>query len=129
MFKILALIPGLLGASFLISCIWDFAVHGQGTLAPMAPPKVLVTHGFYRYTRNPMYLGVLGILLSESMIFSNLSLLIYTALILGGFHLFVVGYEEPNLRREFGEAYTAYCRTTPRWGVRFRTASGNASPI
>ncbi|MCI0515308.1 isoprenylcysteine carboxylmethyltransferase family protein [candidate division KSB1 bacterium] len=120
--------PGLRGVGFLISCIWDFAAHGQGTLAPMAPPKVLVTHGFYRYTRNPMYLGVLGILLSEALFFSSLSLLIYPALILGSFHLFVVGYEEPHLRREFGEAYTAYCRTTPRWGVRFRTDSGDASP-
>src|SRR5260370_317651 len=49
----------LVGASVYFWCLWDFAVAGRGTPAPIDPPKQLVVRGLYRSVRNPMYLGVL----------------------------------------------------------------------
>src|ERR1700730_1662517 len=73
----LGLLPSGIGAGILFRCIWDFAVTGRGTLAPVAPPKHLVVRGLYRYVRNPMYVGVISILLGESLFFGSLSLLCY----------------------------------------------------
>ena len=40
------------------------------------------------------------------------------------FHVFVVLYEEPTLRRQFGAEYETYCRAVPRWIPRFGPAPG-----
>jgi protein-S-isoprenylcysteine O-methyltransferase Ste14 len=63
--RCLGLLPVMLGVGILFRCIWDFAIQGRGTLAPVDPPKFLVIRGLYRYVRNPMYLGVL-LILTES---------------------------------------------------------------
>ena len=110
-----ALLPLVVGISVLLRCIWDFAVSGRGTLAPVDPPKDLVVRGFYRYVRNPMYVGVLLILFSEAWLFSSRMLLLYA---IGSFvtvHSFVLLYEEPYLRRKFGDAYVSYCQRVHRW--------------
>lgn len=96
-------------------CLWDFAASGRGTPAPVDPPKVLVARGLYRYTRNPMYLGVLTVVVGEALLFRTPRLLAYAAGLLALFHLFVVLYEEPTLRRQFGAAYEDYRSRVPRW--------------
>ena len=53
----LAAIPSVLGFSVALRCVWDFGWTGRGTPAPIAPPQRLVVVGFYRYVRNPMYVG------------------------------------------------------------------------
>jgi protein-S-isoprenylcysteine O-methyltransferase Ste14 len=53
----LAAIPSVLGFAMALRCVWDFGWTGHGTPAPIAPPKKLVVVGFYRYVRNPMYVG------------------------------------------------------------------------
>jgi protein-S-isoprenylcysteine O-methyltransferase Ste14 len=84
-------------------------------LAPIDAPKVLVVRGAYEYTRNPMYLAVLSILISETILFQNGHMLTYTAIVFICFYLFVRFYEEPGLRKRFGVAYQDYCRVVPRW--------------
>ncbi len=106
----------LLGASVLLRCVWDFLVAGRGTLAPIDPPKHLVVRGLYRYTRNPMYNGVLTVLLGEAWLFHSTALLLYAVVIFTMFHLFVVLYEEPALKSRFGESYRDYRAAVPRWG-------------
>jgi protein-S-isoprenylcysteine O-methyltransferase Ste14 len=125
---ILSIIVGLTGFVILLHCIWGFAVHGKGTLAPIDPPKVLVVHGLYRYTRNPMYLAIIVVLLSEALFFDSLSLLIYAAVASLGFHLFVILYEEPHLRTQFGESYEEYFKTIPRWRITTRVIKSRNSP-
>jgi protein-S-isoprenylcysteine O-methyltransferase Ste14 len=49
-----------------------FSVEGEGTLAPWDPPRKLVVRGTYRYVRNPMISGVLGILLGEAIFFGSM---------------------------------------------------------
>jgi len=62
-----------------------------------------------------MYVGIVLILLGESIVFESLSLLIYAALVWVAFFLTVVGYEEPDLKKRFGATYEEYCKTAPRW--------------
>jgi len=83
-------------------CVKDFMRIGRGTPAPIDPPKVLVIQGLYRRVRNPMYLGVLLILAGESLATASIRLAAYSLLVFCCFHLFVVFYEEPVLRRRFG---------------------------
>ena len=106
----------LLGALVLLRCVWDFFARGKGTLAPIDPPRNLVVSGLYRYTRNPMYNGVLAVLVGEAWLFNSTSVLTYAAFVLVAFHLFVVLYEEPVLQAQFHESYLAYRRSVPRWG-------------
>lgn len=111
----LGLLPLSIGAGILSRCIWDFAVSGRGTLAPVDPPRYLVVRGLYRYVRNPMYVGVLLVLLGEALLFKSLPLLCYAIGFWTVAHLFVLLYEEPTLRRQFGESYESYCRKVHRW--------------
>jgi protein-S-isoprenylcysteine O-methyltransferase Ste14 len=104
-----------LGAAIYFRCAWEFAVRGLGTPAPIAPTKFLVTTALHRYVRNPMYIGVLGVLLGETLLFRAVVLLKYAAFCFAAAYLFVIFYEEPTLRRQFGESYEEYRRSVPRW--------------
>jgi protein-S-isoprenylcysteine O-methyltransferase Ste14 len=108
-------------ALFLVSwCFYEFAVRGRGTPAPWDAPRHLVTSGPYRRSRNPIYVGVLLILLGEAAFFGSLALLAWAALTAVGAYLFVVLYEEPGLRRRFGAEYASYLAEVPRWLPRLR---------
>jgi protein-S-isoprenylcysteine O-methyltransferase Ste14 len=103
------------GAVLLGACIFEFARSGQGTLSPVDPPRHLVIRGLYRYVRNPMYLSVTIIVLGEVLVTRSSALAVYWAIWFLGANLFVMGYEEPTLRRDFGAAYDEYCRRVGRW--------------
>jgi protein-S-isoprenylcysteine O-methyltransferase Ste14 len=112
------LLPLGAGVGLLFWCIWNFAAFGRGTLAPVDPPTRLVVRGPYRFVRNPMYVGGVLILLGEAALFESTVLLIYCAAFVAVTHCFVVLYEEPRLRRQFGESYEAYRRRVRRWWPR-----------
>ena len=101
-------------------CVWDFAVFGRGTPAPIDAPKKLVVRGLYRYTRNPIYVGVLTVLLGWAVMFRGTVLLVYAFCVAICFHLFVVLYEERHLQKEFGGEYDDYRRRVSRWLPRLR---------
>lgn len=107
------------GSALLIACIVEFARRGRGTLSPVDPPKELVVQGLYRYVRNPMYLSVSAIVLGEVMLTKSMALFIYWVIWFACVNLFVMGYEEPYLRRQFGESYATYSRDVGRWIPRF----------
>ncbi len=113
----------VLGASIYGWCVWDFASFGRGTPAPIDAPKKLVVRGLYRYTRNPMYVGVLSTILGFSLLYQALPVLLYALVVLLAFNLFVMLYEEPHLTREFGEPYQDYRRRVGRWLPRLRRRS------
>lgn len=114
-FAWLALPLWLIGTTILLWSFWNFLKQGRGTPAPIDPPKELVAVGFYRYTRNPMYVGVLSMIIGHFLWFGFWNLLIYAAFIFLAFNTFVAYYEEPTLRRNFGAAYEDYCKRVPRW--------------
>lgn len=94
---------------------WDFAAFGRGTPAPIDAPKRLVTRGFYRYTRNPMYVAVLTVVVGWAVFFGAFILVLYAALLFVIFSLFIRLYEEPRLAREFGGDYATYVSQVGRW--------------
>ena len=113
--QVVAIVAGAVGAILALACIVAFASLGKGTPAPFDPPRRLVVRGPYRLLRNPMYLGAAIALGSAALFYQSLALLGYTMLFLVATHLFVVGYEEPTLRRTFGHEYEAYCSDVGRW--------------
>lgn len=116
----LALPLWLIGGVILLWSFWNFLIQGRGTPAPTDPPKELVAVGFYRYVRNPMYVGVLAAILGHFLWFGYWNLLIYAIVVFIAFHTFVMYYEEPTLKRNFGAAYEEYLKKVPRWIPRFR---------
>jgi len=113
----------VVGVIVLLRCVWDFFATGKGTLGPTDPSCVLVVGGLYRFTPNPMYNGVLAVIVGEAWLFDSVSLIKYALLVLVLFHLFVVLYEEPALTSQFGDSYRVYRRAVPRWGFRTRPIS------
>src|SRR5579859_7211684 len=111
---ILAGVPGL------VDSFVRFAIQGLGTPAPIAPPRNLVVTGLYRYVRNPMYVAVTLLIFGQGLLFGSVAVLEYGVTVWLGFFAFVVLYEEPALRRKFGEEYEAYCSHVSRWLPRMR---------
>lgn len=112
------------GVTLLGACVWEFARTGRGTLSPVDPPRVLVVRGLYRYVRNPMYLSVTLIVLGEVLLTGSLALLGYWAAWFLAANVFVIGFEEPTLRRQFGETYRHYTDAVGRWIPRLHPYGG-----
>jgi protein-S-isoprenylcysteine O-methyltransferase Ste14 len=103
------------GIVLLLWCVGEFYVNGKGTLAPWSPPRHLVTTGLYRFSRNPMYVGVIVILIGWAIGFRSPDLAIYAVVVAIAFHLRVRSHEEPWLERTFGDAWRRYKAAVPRW--------------
>jgi protein-S-isoprenylcysteine O-methyltransferase Ste14 len=110
----------LLGGLLLLECFGRFAWQGRGTPAPIAPTARLVVSGPYRRVRNPMYVAVLALIFGQAALFASGPLAIYGLVIWAAFHAFVLGYEEPTLRRSFPADYAAFFAAVPRWRPRLR---------
>jgi protein-S-isoprenylcysteine O-methyltransferase Ste14 len=110
-------VPSVLGFSVAMRCVWDFGRTGRGTPAPIVPPSRLVVVGFYRYVRNPMYVGFFLGWAGLWVVFGHASrgalVILLVAMTFVAF--FVIFYEEPTLRKMFGADYEEYCRNVPRW--------------
>ena len=112
----------LLG-TFIISCgttlvawtIFLFKTKGQGTPNPKLPPKVFIVSGPYGFSRNPMALGGLLVLLGEAAIYYSPSLLGLAILYGVVIYFNAMLVEEPELRKRFGEPYQEYLNRVPRF--------------
>ena len=119
-FAYLAFPLWLLGGVILLWSFWNFLREGRGTPSPTDPPKELVAVGFYRYVRNPMYVGIFLILLGHFLWFKFIWLIVYLLVVFVIVHSFVTLYEEPTLKRKFGAGYEEYLKNVPRWIPKFR---------
>jgi protein-S-isoprenylcysteine O-methyltransferase Ste14 len=126
-FEALGMVPLGAGIILLLWCVRDFYVVGRGTLAPWAPPRGLVVTGLYRFSRNPMYIGVLLVLWGWAFSFRSTSIAAYAVVIMLAFHVRVVLGEEPWLARTYGEQWIRYKAQVPRWiGVHRTGVHGGA---
>jgi protein-S-isoprenylcysteine O-methyltransferase Ste14 len=124
-FRVLGALLICVGFPVLIDSFYRFAVEGLGTPAPVAPPGHLVVGGLYRYVRNPMYLAVSSLVFGQGLLFGSVQVLKYGVLVILGFHLFVLFYEEPTLRGKFGAEYDNYCKNLRRWWPRLKAWKGS----
>ena len=108
------------GLGLFASSLRRFATEGEGTLAPWDPPRRLVLRGPYRYVRNPMISGVLFVLFGEALLLLSRPHLVWALIFLGMNFLLIPLFEEPDLRRRFGDSYVDYCRHVPRLFPRLR---------
>lgn len=108
------------GAAVVLSAFARFVTEGLGTPAPVAPTERLVIGGLYRYVRNPMYLAVTATILGQALLLGQPVLLLYAAAFLAVTAAFVHWYEEPTLRRRYGNQYDEYVRSVPGWWPRRR---------
>jgi protein-S-isoprenylcysteine O-methyltransferase Ste14 len=115
--RVLVALPFFVGGAYLIaSARIAFAREGT-TFSPFAPSRTtrLVTTGVYRYSRNPMYLGTLLVLLSLGAVLGSPA----SALVAMTYALYIdrfqIAPEEQVLRARFGEVYDDYVRRVRRW--------------
>jgi protein-S-isoprenylcysteine O-methyltransferase Ste14 len=109
------IVISVLGIVVTVHCIVRFATEGRGTLSPADPTTRLVVRGLYKYSRNPMYVGVMLILAGECIFTLNLAVLIYTIFIFTAFNLFIRYREEPRLMADFREDYARYRQQVRKW--------------
>lgn len=109
----------LAGLVPLVGAFIEFA-RARGAPTPITPTQHLVVDGFNRYVRNPMYVGLGMVILGETLLFGQPRLLWWLAGVIVVTMVFVRWYEEPAMRRLFGETYEEYRRNVPAWIPRVR---------
>jgi len=82
---------------------------------PFEPSTALVEGGPFRFTRNPMYLGMVLVLAGASILLGSLSPLCVLPAFVWLLHARFVVHEEAHMERHFGERYLAYKRGVRRW--------------
>lgn len=89
----------------------------ETSVDPMSPAKAttLVVRGFYRITRNPMYLGMAVVLIALAVYLSNLSAFLGVIGFVFWMSKFQIPFEETALEEAFGEEYLAYKIRVRRW--------------
>jgi protein-S-isoprenylcysteine O-methyltransferase Ste14 len=114
----------LAGAAVYLRCLLSF-VASQGTPAIFftrqlralwgEEPRRLVRSSLYRYSRNPMYGGVIAVILGQALLRASWRIALYGACMFVFFHSIVTLVEEPHLRARDPQGFDTYCRATPRW--------------
>jgi protein-S-isoprenylcysteine O-methyltransferase Ste14 len=112
----------LVGAIGYVWCATLF-VRAQGTPAPIFPTKQAVVGGLYRINRNPMYTSVLLVITGQALFYGNRRVAGYALFLFVCFHLFVLFYEERDLRARFDGEYEEFCLRVPRWIPRVTSSS------
>ena len=107
---------GAAGLAIIAIAIGAF-IKAKTTINPMNPYKAetLVIKGLYRISRNPMYLGVLLLLLGWAAYLQNMAGFAPVILFVVAMTLFQIKPEEKALRKKFGTEYDAYCKRVRRW--------------
>jgi protein-S-isoprenylcysteine O-methyltransferase Ste14 len=104
-----------IGGGLVLETTARFALQGRGTPAPFAAPERFVVRGSYRVVRNPMYVGVLALIVGQALLLGREVLLVWAGVAAVLFQLFVVFHEEPELCKRFGAEYEEYRRRVGRW--------------
>ncbi len=113
---LVSIIIFLIGVFILIVPVSKF-IKSKTTVNPIKFKKVnkLITSGIYKYSRNPMYLGFLMIVISTSIYYLNIFSIITPILFYFWINRYQIKREEIFLREKFGKEYLLYTTKTRRW--------------
>jgi len=92
-------------------CLWAAIafIRTKGTPVPFNPPPRLITTGLYKYSRNPMLLGLFIVLLGLGLLLGSLSLIfIFTPIFILINALYLKAIEEKEMTKKFGNKYIKY---------------------
>jgi len=110
----LGVVPVILGLSIGIVGLWQLKKAGT-TVKAFAKPGRLVTEGIYRYTRNPIYLGLALMLIGACILFSARCAMVPVAIFILVADRWFIRVEERMLSKEFGLEFEQYRARTRRW--------------
>lgn len=105
----------MIGLALFIYCFMLFRLSGKGTPVPTRPPQKLVANGLFAYSRNPIYISHFLILTGIGLFLGILTIIGYTIIYIICIDFYIKRFEEPELKRRFGDQYINYCKKTPRW--------------
>ena len=104
----------VLGLSIIVYTISLFK-RQQTDVMPDGNPSILITHGIYKITRNPIYLGMALILFGSAFLFGTLATFFIPPLFMATVDLIWIRFEEKNLESIFGNRYTTYKESVRKW--------------
>ncbi len=107
----------VLGIGFFLSQ-WASKIFAEEKteIIPTSPQnRVLVTRGPFRFSRNPMYLGITGMIVGIALMLGTLPMFVAALLYFFTMRFVFVPFEEEKMARQFGEAYAAYKARVRRW--------------
>ncbi len=111
-------IGGLIAAAAMLVLVVlpfrQFQLSGQDP-KPWTPTPEIVVAGAFKFTRNPMYLGMIVFCLGFAIILSDMWILILTPVCGWLIYHLAIRHEEAYLEEKFGESYRAYKATVRRW--------------
>jgi protein-S-isoprenylcysteine O-methyltransferase Ste14 len=104
----------IVGLALVLMSVRAFNESGE-TLAPASPSRQLLRAGPYRFSRNPIYLGLMLFGVGFGLATSNIWIILATAVVGLLLHFFVILREEDYLERQFGDSYREYKAQVRRW--------------
>jgi protein-S-isoprenylcysteine O-methyltransferase Ste14 len=112
---VVAVVLLALSAAFAVPAMLAFRRAGTH-IEPWKPATELVTRGIFRFVRNPMYVGLILLVVAIAVAFASDWTLVMTVALAVALHVGVVRREERYLEAKFGDAYRAYCSRVSRYG-------------
>lgn len=114
--QIVSVIILIIGLIVIVSPVVDF-IKSKTTVNPVKFKNVnrLVTTGIYRYSRNPMYLGMILIIISTTVYYLNFLSVFSPLIFYIWINKFQINREEIFLEEKFGSEYLKYKSKTRRW--------------
>ena len=90
-------------------------IKHQTSTKPFEKPSALIEIGIFRYNRNPVYMGMLLVLMGIDVYLGSLTALAVPLVFFLIFNTAIIPSEERKLQEVFGERYTAYKKSVRRW--------------
>jgi protein-S-isoprenylcysteine O-methyltransferase Ste14 len=110
----IGIVAGFLGFFISTGSTLLFRIN-KTTMIPFQDSSFLITNGIYKYTRNPMYLGMLFVQFGIAIYFGSISPFIIPFLFIPIMNSRIIQHEELMLEKQFGESYMIFKNSVRRW--------------
>jgi protein-S-isoprenylcysteine O-methyltransferase Ste14 len=112
--NLMGLIPSFIGIYLNLSADRSFKKN-KTTVKPFEESSALITDGVFKFSRNPMYLGMVLILFGLAILLQSLSPFIVATIFIFVMERIFVNNEEKMLEAKFGEEWNRYKQATRKW--------------